>query len=428
MKFNTRYFLALIPLLLLGLILYFFSDIVTYIVLAWVLSMIGRPFNGFLRRSKYIGKNLGAALTLIFFALLFNLVVWLFIPPIVQQARNLAGIDYTSMIQSLEEPINDWQDWLVEKNLLEDQGNNETNIDSINAKAPYKIPETQLVQLDSLIRDSDSLGANIGLFITLNHPNDKQTEFSSSETEITVHDNFFDRLRKNLFSFLDPSLIPELFGSFVGFLGNLIIAIMSIFFISFFFIREQGLFINILKAFAPNEYEGQVTHAIDDITNLLRRYFVGVAVQMTIITLFVSITLSIFGIKNALLIGFFAAIMNIIPYLGPIIGATFGVIITISSYLELPFYSEMLPLLITVMAVFAVMQMLDNFILQPNIFGKSVKAHPLEIFVVVLAGAQIGGILGMILAIPSYTVLRVVAKVFLSEFKVVQKITRSLEK
>ena len=77
-------------------------------------------------------------------------------------------------------------------------------------------------------------------------------------------------------------------------------------------------------------------------------------------------------------------------------------------------------------AVFAMMQLLDNFILQPNIFSKSVKAHPLEIFVIILIGAKLGGVMGMILAIPAYTIFRVIAKVFLSEFKIVQSITRGI--
>jgi len=73
------------------------------------------------------------------------------------------------------------------------------------------------------------------------------------------------------------------------------------------------------------------------------------------------------------------------------------------------------------------MQVMDNFILQPTIFGRSVKAHPLEIFIVVLIGAKLGGIGGMVLAIPTYTVLRVIGKVFFSEFKIVQSITKSLQ-
>jgi len=125
--------------------------------------------------------------------------------------------------------------------------------------------------------------------------------------------------------------------------------------------------------------------------------------------------------------------MNIIPYVGPIIGAVFAAVITISSNIGMPFYPiegmdqpSLMYLLIKVFVAFGVMQLLDNFILQPNIFSKSVKAHPLEIFIVVLAGANIGGIAGMVLAIPAYTVVRVVAKVFLSEFKVVQSLTKGL--
>ena len=83
----------------------------------------------------------------------------------------------------------------------------------------------------------------------------------------------------------------------------------------------------------------------------------------------------------------------------------------------------MLPMLSKVVIVFGAMQLLDNFILQPWIFSNSVLAHPLEIFIVILMGAQINGIIGMVLAIPVYTVLRVIARAFLSEFKLVQKIT-----
>src|SRR5690606_14562426 len=116
-----------------------------------------------------------------------------------------------------------------------------------------------------------------------------------------------------------------------------------------------------------------------------------------------------------------------IPYVGPIIGATFGVFVTISSNLEMDFYTQLLPLLVKVIGVFLFMQMTDNFILQPFIFSNSVLAHPLEIFLVILMGAKINGIMGMVLAIPAYTVIRLLARVFLSEFKIVQKLTGSLE-
>jgi len=158
---------------------------------------------------------------------------------------------------------------------------------------------------------------------------------------------------------------------------------------------------------------------------------------VVIISIFVTVSLALLGFKNALLIGFFAALLNVIPYIGPILGVTFGTIITISSSIEQStgieselltksFYDGLLPQLGILVLIFAIMQMLDNFIVQPNIFSKSVKAHPLEIFLIVLAGAKIGGVLGMVIAIPMYTIFRVIAKVFLSEFKVVQRITQDL--
>ena len=102
---------------------------------------------------------------------------------------------------------------------------------------------------------------------------------------------------------------------------------------------------------------------------------------------------------------------------------------TISSTIEMSpdFYTETLPLILKVVGVFLTMQMLDNFLLQPFIFSNSVKAHPLEIFIIILVGAKLGGITGMILAIPAYTVIRVIAKIFLSEFRIVQQITGGLD-
>lgn len=190
--------------------------------------------------------------------------------------------------------------------------------------------------------------------------------------------------------------------------------------------KEQGLFTKIVKSIVPNEYEDQSVHAIDESAKLLIRYFIGIAVQIIFITLYVSTALSFLGFQNALLIAFFAALMNVIPYVGPLLGASFGLIIIISANLDVSFYEILLPKMLKLIGVFASMQLMDNFILQPNIFSKSVKAHPLEIFIVVLIGAKLGGVVGMIIAIPAYTVLRVLAKVFLSEFKVVQRITQNL--
>ena len=433
MEFKKRYLLALIPLLVVLSILYYFSDIVTYVVLAWVLSMIGAPITRKLR--KYIGKTLAAIITLLLFVLGFMLLVYIFIPPLVQQARNLAGIDYEEIALKLEEPISDWENWLEEKGLIE--SSDPVIIEDTTEVEEEPLVISRTVKLDSLIQSGgDTLNnTNISLVINIQNPHDHEDE-KANATEVVATDSFFDRLRKNLISLVDPSLIPEIFSSVVGFLGNILIAIMSVLFIAFFFLKEQGLFNKAVDSIIPDKFSNQTNHAIDETTRLLIRYFTGILFQITVITLFVSIALSLLGVKNALLIGFFAALMNVIPYIGPIIGAMFGVVITIASFADpnlhdpltqISFYADILPTIIKVIIVFASMQLMDNFMLQPTIFGKSVKAHPLEIFIVVLVGAKLGGIPGMVLAIPIYTVIRVIAKVFLSEFKVVKSLTRSLE-
>ena len=421
MNFKKRYLLALIPLFVVGSILYYFSDIVTYVVLAWVLSMIGAPLTIFLR--KYVGKTISAILTLMAFVIGLGLMVYIFIPPLVQQARNLASVDYENVIEGLEEPISDWQKWLVNKGLIDGESPDKENGSAIDEE-PLVI--TKSVKLDSLISSTGDTISNTNISLTINIQNPSEKEETRALDEIHITDSFFDRVRKNVYSFVNPAIISQIFSSIVGWLGNIVIALMSILFIAFFFLREQGLFNHMMSSVIPDEFEDRTIHAIDETSHLLIRYFTGILIQIITITVFVSVVLSILGIKNALLIGFFAALMNVIPYIGPALGAAFGVIITLSSNLDLPFYDAMVPMLSKVVIVFAIMQLLDNFILQPNIFSKSVKAHPLEIFLIVLIGAKLGGIPGMVLAIPIYTVIRVIAKVFLSEFKVVQSITKSL--
>jgi predicted PurR-regulated permease PerM len=366
MKNISRNIAIAVSILIVSAIFYFFSNIVAYVLIAWVLSLIGQPLMRFFQQKIQIGRfkagpSFSAILTIISFFVVFATLIWLFVPLVVEQARNLAEVDYNAIGQALNEP--------------------------------------------------------------LTHLNDQLHRFGLVETD----ESATEQLNKALRNWFKPTQIGNFFSLLIGVFGNFLITLFSIIFITYFFLKEQSIFSNFITALAPQQYEDETRKAISSITTLLTRYFGGILIQITIITLFVSVLLGLLGIKNALLIGFFAALINVIPYLGPLIGATFGVFITISSNLGLAFYSEMLPLLGKVVGVFAAMQLLDNIVLQPYIFSKSIKAHPLEIFIVILLGAQINGIVGMVLAIPVYTAIRVIAKEFLSEFKIVQQFTRRME-
>ena len=419
LKQYQKYLVTLAPIIFVGFLCYFFFNIVTYIALAWILSLVGAPLHAKLRR--VVGNSAAAILTLLSFLILALAILWLFIPPILQQARQFTTIDYESMATSLEEPINDWNDWLIEKGILaESESAFETTESSDQANPDF----VEIVRIDSLLDRFDSTRTNVTIVLQVNNQHLENGE--GQVNDVQLEDSYLERARKNLLGFINPTRISSIFNSIVGALGNILITLMSVMFIAFFFLREQGLFTSMVQSIVPTHQENQWTHAIDESTNLLKRYFIGILVQISIITIYITTLLTILGFKNALLIGFFAALMNVIPYIGPLLGAVFGIIIVISSNIDAGFYDVILPKMGIVAIVFATMQLLDNLVIQPNVFSRSVKAHPLEIFIVILAGAQLGGVLGMVIAIPLYTILRVLAKVFLSEFKLVKNITREI--
>jgi predicted PurR-regulated permease PerM len=138
------------------------------------------------------------------------------------------------------------------------------------------------------------------------------------------------------------------------------------------------------------------------------------------------VVLLIFGIKNAVVIAFLCALLNLIPYIGPLIGAFLMVVLTMSSNLGASFSEVILPKTTYVMIGFMIGQLVDNFFSQPFIFSKSVKSHPLEIFLVIIIGGLLFGVIGMITAVPSYTALKVIMKEFLSENKIVKELTKNI--
>ena len=141
--------------------------------------------------------------------------------------------------------------------------------------------------------------------------------------------------------------------------------------------------------------------------------------------IFYSINLAVFNVENAFIIAFLCALLNLIPYLGPIVGAVLMMLLTMSSFIGADFSSIILPKTIYVMIGFCVGQMIDNFFSQPYIFSNSVKSHPLEIFIVILASGTLIGPVGMIIAIPLYTPLKVISQEFLSENKIVKSLTKN---
>ncbi|MBN2484982.1 MAG: AI-2E family transporter [Bacteroidales bacterium] len=362
-----RYILIISGVVLLGITLWYFSHIVAYILVSAVLSFVGRPIVDLLGKIEIKGRNMPKSLRA-FSALLlmwgvFIIFLTQLIPLVVSELNYFSAIRPENVINSLQGPIN----WL------------ETTID----------------------------------------------RFSSDRGEVfTVQEFISDKL----ISVFNVTFLGNFFSNMASALGNLFIALFSVTFITFFFLRDENLFAESLLALVPDKHTDSFRHAMLSTRKLLVRYFIGILLQTTGIFTMVTIGLTIAGVgfSHSILIGLLAGILNVIPYLGPLMGAVLGVILSIATHLDLDFTTQLLPLTGWVVVVFSITQLTDNFIFQPFIFSSSVKAHPLEIFLVILIAGSLAGIPGMILAIPGYTVLRVFAKEFLNNFKVVKKLTSKI--
>ena len=232
--------------------------------------------------------------------------------------------------------------------------------------------------------------------------------------------------QSNLLSKIDFSLIPNFLNSVVSGLGSFSVGLFSVLFISFFFLKDSRLFENGILTFIPDNKESRWKTSSTKIKDLLSRYFVGLIFQILIIFVIYTIGLLIIGVENAVVIAFLCALLNLIPYVGPLVGAFLMLTLTMTSNLGESFSDVILPKTFWVFIVFMVGQLFDNFISQPKIFSTATKAHPLEIFLVILITGILFGVIGLIVAVPAYTAIKVILKAFLSENKIVKKLTKDL--
>ncbi len=222
------------------------------------------------------------------------------------------------------------------------------------------------------------------------------------------------------------SYLTDFFNSVLGTVGSLGITIATTFFISFFLLKDKTLIIDELKKILPDEHEDRILNSIEKTKNLLTRYFSGLLLQTLIICVMYLIVLLIFGVENAFVIAFLCALLNIIPYVGPFISLILVGILSMLGNIGADFQTVTLPTTIYVLIGFFIIHLIDNNISQPVIFSKSVNCHPLEIFLVILISGVLFGITGMIIAVPSYTILKVIGKEFFPKNKIIKALTQNV--
>jgi predicted PurR-regulated permease PerM len=312
-----------------------------------ILSTILRPLTNYLSNQQFFNMRMPRAVAVFvsFFTLimLLSLFVTIFLPLISNQIQVFSSLDLDEVTQKIETPLKD-----VEAFILKYQ-----------------------------------LGDYEEGFLTAN-------------------------LKSGLTNFVSEIKFSSVLENAISLTGNIFIGLMAITFITFFLLYEKGIVRKQLINLIPNEYFEVSIAGLYKTEKLLSNYLLGLLFQMTAIFLIAFLGLSFFGINYAASIAIFAAIINLIPYMGPILGAVFGIVIGLSSSgADIFEGNQYIFMMIEIGSVFAVVQLTDNVILQPLIFSKSVKAHPLEIFIIIFAGATLAGIAGMIAAIPVYTIIRV---------------------
>ena len=367
-KGRTRNILLGIGALIVIFLMWYFSAIVTYIIISVVLSFLGRPIVRRLKRIHYkkfrMPDSLAAFITLVMLWILFIGFFRFMIPLLVNEFDTLSNLDFEAVLESIQEPVS------------------------------------------------------------------RITKFLTGESIEIGGQTFYDMLQNQLSERFEFSQLSNILGFIAGTIGDLMIGFFSVSFITFFFLKERNMFKNGILLLVPTELEEKVGKILSSISYLLRRYFIGLILEVLMVMLLDTLGLSIVGIEfqHAIVIGLFAGLFNVIPYLGPWMGAFVGMLIGVAINLNADFMSHTLPLLGWMVLVFGSVQIIDNILFQPLIYSSSVKAHPLEIFLVIMAAGSMAGILGMILAIPAYTILRVIAKEFFDNMKIVKKLTENLGK
>jgi len=366
MRQVLKYTGYILILLIIGYMIWRFSYIIAWVLIAAVLSFIGHPLVRFFDRIHIhklrIPHSISALLSLFIIVLVFIGLISIFVPLIINQADTISKIDVNKLAQNLQGPLQ----WIDRE--LHEFG---------------AIPDGQTLQ-DFLVTKAKSL-VNLGN-------------------------------------------VGSIISNFISVAGNIFIGLFSIIFIAFFFLKDENMFSNGLLLFVPEKHHETTHKVISESKNLLVRYYIGVMLELLGVMSLIAIGLWIFGVRNALLIGFFGGIMNIIPYLGPVIGTVIGTVLGITTTLAAGSYNDLMPIILKLVGTFLLVNFIDNNILVPLIYSKSVKSHPLEIFLVIIIGGGLAGFVGMLVAVPVYTLLRVIAKEFFQQFRVIKKLTENIEK
>lgn len=367
----AKYTLAAVSIAIAGGLCWYFRSVLVYILLAVVVSLIGKPLMTLLQKITIKGRKapdwILAAFTIILLMVIFTAVITMIVPVVSGIVKNISLTNIEDAARRVAIPLADFNTFLI-------------------------------------------------------------STFPKLGSDFRIEVVAVQELQK----LFDPSAFSSMIGSAASFVTDLGIGIFSVVFISFFFIKDDGLFTSMVAALVPDKHENNAAQAIADIGNLLSRYFIGVLIEILGVALLNFLGLLFIarlGADAALGIAFLTGLLNVIPYVGPLFGGVLGTILGLvlkySSTNPVGLDVNFWIFTIILTAIFCTTQLVDNFLYQPVIYSTSIKAKPLEIFIVLLVVGHIGGPISMIAAIPSYTAVRVIAFRFFRKIKAIRRLIPS---
>ncbi|MBA3664844.1 MAG: AI-2E family transporter [Bacteroidetes bacterium] len=307
----------------------------------------------------------------------------------------------------------------------------------------YKVPDGIAALLTILCM----IGVVTALFFTIIPPLITEINFLSTLNFYDVLRNLIDQfpliksnllklgneedLKRNLSSelnnFINSNNISNVLNNIFNYFSSILGGTLCVLFITFFLLKDELIVKSSLFTITPVGKEKEMREIFRTSKRMLSKYFGALFLDMFLVGTAVMICLSILGIKNALIISFAAGILNIIPYIGSMIVMILAIFLGVSGCISSGNYELIGPTINKIFFTLLSINLIDGFIIQPLLFSNSVKAHPLEIFIVTLMAAALGGIFGMVVALPVYTIIRIVAKEFLTHLKFFKKISDTIE-
>lgn len=364
----AKYIMIASSIAIIGALCWYFKSVITYILIAVVISLIAKPLMGVLQKVTIKGKRAPnwflAALSLLVVLTAVTALTTMIIPLVGGLLKNVSLASVETAVRGISVPLSEFNAFISER-------------------------------------------------------------FPQAGPDFRIEVALFNELQK----LINASKFSNIIGTAASFITSFGVGLFSVVFIGFFFIKDDGLFTKIICTLVPDRHEETTEKAITDIGHLLSRYFIGVILEVCGVALinFIGLTfIARLGLNAALSIAFLTGILNIIPYVGPLMGGALGTILGLTIK-----YSSAVPIGLDVnfwiftlilIAIFCFTQLIDNFLYQPVIYSTSIKSTPLEIFIVLLIVGHIGGPLAMIVAIPMYTVVRVIAFRFFGHIKAIRRL------